>query len=51
MKTNFRSLDKKGRVPPDEVSEDSKRMRGGRKVAYRTEDLLEWLSSRTMRLS
>ena len=31
----------------DSLGEGPKRMRVGRKVAYRTEDLLEWLSNRT----
>ncbi len=31
----------------DSLGKGPKRMRVGRKVAYRTEDLLEWLSYRT----
>ena len=35
----------------DSLGEGPKRMRVGRKVAYRTEDLLEWLSNRTRLLN
>ena len=35
----------------DSLGEGPKRMRVGRKVAYLTEDLLEWLESRTRRLN
>jgi hypothetical protein len=35
----------------DSLGEGPKRMRVGRKVAYRTEDLLEWLSFRTTNLN
>ena len=32
----------------DSLGSGCKRMRIGRKIAYRTEDLLEWLESRSM---
>ena len=35
----------------DSLGEGPKRMRIGRKVAYLTEDLLEWLASRTVHLN
>jgi hypothetical protein len=35
----------------DSLGAGPKRMRVGRKVAYRTEDLLEWLSNRTQNLN
>jgi len=35
----------------DSLGEGPKRMRIGRKVAYRTEDLLEWLENRTVSLN
>jgi hypothetical protein len=35
----------------DSLGDGPKRMRVGRKVAYRTEDLLEWLSNRTVVLN
>lgn len=35
----------------DSLGEGPKRMRVGRKVAYRTDDLLEWLSNRTKNLN
>ena len=35
----------------DSIGKGPKRMRVGRKVAYLTEDLLEWLESRTRRLN
>jgi predicted DNA-binding transcriptional regulator AlpA len=35
----------------DSLGEGPKRMRVGRKVAYLTEDLLEWLSSRSVHLN
>jgi len=35
----------------DSLGEGPKRLRIGRKVAYRTEDLLEWLESRAMELA
>ena len=35
----------------DSLGVGPKRMRVGRKVAYRTEDLLEWLSNRTKTLN
>jgi len=35
----------------DSLGEGPKRMRMGRKVVYMTEDLLEWLASRTTQLS
>jgi predicted DNA-binding transcriptional regulator AlpA len=35
----------------DSLGEGPKRMRIGRKVVYRTEDLLEWLAQRTVHLN
>ena len=35
----------------DSLGQGPKRLRIGRKVAYRTEDLLEWLESRAMELA
>ena len=35
----------------DSLGEGPKRMRVGRKVAYLTEDLLDWLETRTRRLN
>jgi hypothetical protein len=35
----------------DSLGEGPKRMRMGRKVVYRTVDLLEWLASRTIHLN
>jgi predicted DNA-binding transcriptional regulator AlpA len=35
----------------DSLGEGPKRMRVGRKVVYKTEDLLEWLASRTVHLN
>jgi predicted DNA-binding transcriptional regulator AlpA len=35
----------------DSLGEGPKRMRVGRKVAYLTEDLLEWLASRAVHLN
>ena len=35
----------------DSLGEGPKRMRIGRKVVYMTEDLLEWLASRTVQLN
>jgi hypothetical protein len=35
----------------DSLGSGCKRMRIGRKIAYRTEDLLEWLESRTVNLN
>ena len=35
----------------DSLGDGPKRMRVGRKVAYRTEDLLEWLSNRSKHLN
>ena len=35
----------------DSLGEVPKRMRIGRKVAYLTEDLLEWLANRTINLN
>jgi predicted DNA-binding transcriptional regulator AlpA len=35
----------------DSIGTGPKRMRIGRKVAYRTEDLLDWLASRTVHLN
>ena len=35
----------------DSLGTGPKRMRSGRKIVYRTEDLLEWLSNRTINLN
>jgi hypothetical protein len=35
----------------DSLGEGPKRIRIGRKIAYRTDDLLEWLESRAMELA
>ena len=35
----------------DSLGEGPKRMRIGRKVVYKTEDLLEWLAKRTVHLN
>jgi len=35
----------------DSLGEGPKRMRIGRKIAYRTEDFLEWLANRTVSLN
>jgi predicted DNA-binding transcriptional regulator AlpA len=35
----------------DSLGEGPRRMRVGRKVVYKTEDLLEWLAKRTVHLN